>query len=103
MDAELFMVLVRAHRGDWSEELMGDNFYFIYRNILTANERKVLVYKIDGKTNDYIGKKLGVKPTSIKRITNYILFKYRNGIGPRVDNHPCFNRRRVNWSKRRGG
>lgn len=82
MNTEKFTVLVALYRYDvWSEELIDGcgEFGFVFRCVLTKNERQLVESKVEGKTNDEIAYLLGVQDSTVKTYLQEIKGIYKRG------------------------
>ncbi len=80
-----FETLVKLHNDRWTDNLIGQEFGFVFDRILSPAERDVTSYKIQGLTLEQICEKKNCKLQTVKRIIYNIQFKYRNFINKRCD------------------
>jgi len=85
MTPEQFQTLIKLHNEQWIDELIRDDFKFIFDRILSPVERDITLAKIDGTSNQEIAQQRKSKISTIQRITYNIKCKYRNGINKRLD------------------
>jgi len=88
MTPDVFKALVDLHHGIWTADLIGQDFIWLFQNVLSPRERSVTELKIQGLNNAEISKQLGIKETTVKRVTYDIQYKYRNGMENRVSDWP---------------
>ena len=107
MEPSIHETLLRLHNGEWTECLMTGELRWIFTKVLNRQERMVTAMKIDGLVDGEIALMLGVKLGTVKRYKYDIEYKYRNGIGKRIDNHPAIRKQKsgfiVHRKKRRTG
>ena len=78
-------ILVRLHNEQWTDELLGQDFKFIFDRILSPVERDITLLRIDKMSVEDIAVKRNCKIGTIRRITYNIKCKYRNAINQRLD------------------
>jgi len=71
----------------WLDELLNNDFRYVFDKVLSPVEREITMLKIDGHSDTEIIKHLHIKLTTLKRRFRDIKFKYRNQIESRVDQY----------------
>ncbi len=93
MEQERYDALSKMSNGDWTDTLIsGRDLNWIFKKVLTPKERAVVSMKVDRLVNGEIAIALGVKIQTVERYLYDIEYKYRNGMGRRVDNHPAIRK-----------
>ena len=53
-------VLIEMHRHNrWPEELLGKDFYYLIREVLSTQQKQILEMKVEGFTNEFIAGQVG--------------------------------------------
>lgn len=86
---DFHMLMLDLHAGVWNEDLIN---HYVFTQVLSDRERQILLLKIEGLVNGEIALKLKIKPITVKRCIQDIVYKYRNGMGRRIDNHPIIRK-----------
>jgi len=84
MNIEQYQTLIDLHHNRYTDSLI-DEFPYIFNRILSFAERDTLVYLINGLSINQTAKKRKCKISTIQRIIYEIKYKYRNGLGKRVE------------------
>lgn len=77
--------LIQLHNDIYTENMLSDQYYYVFAKILSRREREVVLLKLDGLTDKEIQQQLHIKASTLKRYTDNIKSKYRNKMDLRVD------------------
>jgi len=98
-EREKLLVDIHQKNTGWSEKLLDSPFSYVYEQVLTPLERRIVRFKIEGLVDGEIAIALKKELGTIKRHTYNIRRKYRLQTDPRVDNHPKIKERQYYKTK----
>lgn len=80
--------LYLLHQDEWTEDLVGQEFSYVFSRVLTKRERQVTEMKVQGMNNDTICKLLGVRLKTLREYISVIKKKYRIQTDEKYYNDP---------------
>ncbi len=92
-EREKLLMDIHQSNTNWPEKILDSPFSYVYEQVLTPLERRIVRLKIEGLVDGEIAIALKKELSSIKRHTYNIRRKYRLQTDPRVDNHPKIKER----------